>query len=59
MESWIGKGGRKGEVVERWKSKGKRKSWRIVIIKNINVKNNYRKIRKKEKKDNDMNTDVA
>ena len=28
-------------------------------MKGVNVKNNYRKIRKKEKKDNDMNTDVA
>ena len=57
MESWIGKGGRKGEVVERWKSEGKRKSWRIVIIKNINVKNNYKKIGKK--KVNDVDADVA
>ena len=28
-------------------------------IKKINVKNNYRKIEKKKKKDNDMDADVA
>ena len=51
---------REGENEKQWrdeKVRGKRKSWRSVNIKNINVKNNYKKIGKK--KVNDVDVDVA
>ena len=51
---------REGENEKQWrdeKVRGKRKSWRSVNIKNINVKNNYKKIGKK--KVNDVDADVA
>ena len=50
MGRWKGKGGRKiEEVVGRWNGKGE-KGWKSVNIKKINVKNNYKKIGLKKKK---------
>ena len=51
MGRWKDKGGRKIEVVGKWNGKREReKGWRSVNIKKINVKNNYKKIGKKKKK---------
>ena len=51
MERCKSKGGKKiEEVVGRWNGKGERKVGEVQILKKINVKNNYRKIKKKKKK---------
>ena len=52
MGRWKCKGERKVvEVVGRWKGKRWEKGWKSLNIKKINVKNNYRKIGKKNNLD--------